>query len=140
MSIRDHNLDCIASMTATFKISQTASVDDLKDADVGKAVTLKSGNTVGPCSAATALLGKLIALSLTDADNGKRVATVQIGGVCRLPIAATYPVVGNRVIGAAGGAVCQAPVLTGYDPAGGNIARGTVIEVNSTTDCVILLN
>ena len=27
-----------------------------------------------------------------------------------------------------------------FDPAGGNVARGTVLEVNGTTDCVILLN
>ena len=72
MSIRNHNLDCIAPVTATFKISQTSGVDDLKDADLGKAVTLKAGNTVGPCTVGTILLGKLIVLSLSDGDDGER--------------------------------------------------------------------
>jgi len=39
MSIREQNLETIAPVLASFKISQTASVDDLKDADIGKAVT-----------------------------------------------------------------------------------------------------
>jgi hypothetical protein len=30
-------------------------------------------------------------------------------------------------------------VLTGYDPAGGNVARGTVIAVNGTTDVTLIL-
>ncbi|RKX18353.1 MAG: hypothetical protein DRP51_09315, partial [Candidatus Zixiibacteriota bacterium] len=82
----------------------------------------------------------LVSLTLTDADDGDRVATVQVGGICRLPISSTYPQVGNRVIGGADGTVKQAAALTGNDPAGGNIARGTVLEVNGTTDCTILLN
>ncbi len=140
MGIRDQNLETVAPVLASFSLSQTGGVDDLKDADIGKAVTLTANFTVGPCSSGSTLLGKLIALTLTDADDGKRVATVQVGGICRLPISTTYPVVGNRVVGGAGGTVRQAPVLTGYDPAGGNIARGTVLEVNGTTDCTILLN
>jgi hypothetical protein len=140
MSVREQNLETIAPVLASFKISQTGGVDDLKDADIGKAVTLNGNYTVGPCGSGSILLGKLITLTLTDVDNGKRVATVQIGGICRLSISATYPVVGNRVVGGTSGTVRQAPVLTGYDPAGGNVARGTVLEVNSTTDCTILLN
>ncbi|MCX6829494.1 MAG: hypothetical protein NT002_09475 [candidate division Zixibacteria bacterium] len=140
MSVREQNLETIAPVLASFKISQTGGVDDLKDADIGKAATLNGNYTVGPCGSGSILLGKLITLTLTDVDNGKRVATVQIGGICRLSISATYPVVGNRVVGGTGGTVRQAPVLTGYDPAGGNVARGTVLEVNSTTDCTILLN
>jgi len=140
MPVRSHNLDSVAAVLATFKISQTASVDDLKDADIGKAVTISGAQTVSPCADNSILLGKLVDLSLTDADNGKRVATVQISGVCRLTIAATNPVVGNRVVGAAAGKIKQAPVLAAFDPAGGNIARGTVIEVNGTTDCLVLLN
>lgn len=140
MSIREQNLEMIAPVMASFKISQTAGVDDLKDADIGKAVTLTSSYTVGPCTSGSILLGKLAALTLSDADNGKRVATVQIGGICRLPISTTYPAAGNRVVGGTSGTVRQAPVLTGYDPAGGNIARGTILEVNGTTDCTILLN
>ena len=140
MTIRENNLETIAPVLATFKIHQTTGVDDLKDDDIGCAVCLTSSYEIGPCANNSILLGKLIALTLTDADDGERMATVQIGGVCRLPISATYPVIGNRVVGATGGTVKQAPVLTGYDPAGGNIARGTVLEVNGTTDCTILLN
>lgn len=140
MSIRDHNLESIAPVFATFKIHQTTGVDDLKDIHLGQAVMLTGNSEVGPITAGSQLLGKLIALTLTDADNGKRVATVQIGGICRLATSATIPSVGNRVVGGTNGTVKQAPVLAAYDPAGGNIARGTVIDVNGTTDCLILLN
>ena len=140
MSIREQNLETISPILATFKISQTGGIDDLKDVDIGKAVTLTGDYEVGPCGDGTIVLGKLIALTLTDSDNGERLATVQIGGICTLPTTSTYPVVGDRLVGGAGGTVKQAPVLTGYDPAGGNIARGTVLEVNGTSDCTILLN
>jgi len=140
MSIRDHNLDAVAPMLATFKIHQTTGADDLKDADIGAAVQLTGSDEVGPLVNNGQLLGRLISLTLTDKDNGDRLATVQLGGICRLPIAAPYPVVGNRVIGAGSGAVKQAPALASDDPAGGNIARGTVLSVTGTTDCVILLN
>jgi hypothetical protein len=140
MSIRDQNLETIALVLATFSIAQTGGVDDLADVDVGKAVTLTGDFEIGPCTADTTLLGKLVALTLSDNDNGQRQATVQIGGVCRLAISSTYPTVGDQVIGGSGGTVKQASALTGNDPAGGNIARGTVLEVNGTTDCTILLN
>jgi len=140
MTIRDQNLETISPVLATFKIHQTTGTDDLKDTNLGQPVMLTGNNEVGPISVGGQLLGKLIALNLTDADNGKRVATVQIGGVCRLAVSGTVPSVGNRVIGGTTGTVKQATVLTGYDPAGGNIARGTVLEVNGTTDCVLLLN
>ncbi len=140
MTIRDQNLDTVAPVLATFKISQTATVDDLKDTNIGEAVSLSDDNEVGPIASGDSLLGKLVALTLSDADDGDRVATVQLGGICRLTIATTYPTVGDRVIGAGSGAVKQAAALAGNDPAGGNIARGTVIAVNGTTDCVILLN
>lgn len=140
MSVRDHNLETVAPVLATFKIKQNAGVDDLKDTNLGQPVMLTSNNEVGQISAGGQLLGKLIALTLSDNDNGKRLATVQIGGICRLAISATNPAVGNRVVGGTSGTVKQAPVLTGYDPAGGNVARGTVLEVNGTSDCVILLN
>ena len=84
MSVRDQNLQTIGFLTATFKIHQTGGVDDLKDDDVGKAVTITGDYEVGPGSDGNILLGKLISLSLTDADVGKRVATVQIGGICTL--------------------------------------------------------
>ena len=140
MGIRDQNLEATGAVFASFWIKQTGGVDDLKDADVGKAVTLTGNNQVGPATDGSVLLGKLIDLTLTDAEAGKRVATVQIGGVMTLPITTTYPEVANRVVGGAGGAVKQAPALTDYDPAGGNLARGTVIAVNGTTECTLVLN
>ena len=140
MSIRGQNLETVAPMLATFDISQTASVDDLKDTNIGQAVKLTGDYEVGPCDNESIVLGKLIALTLSDGDDGERKATVQIGGICRLPITTTYPTVGDRVVGGAGGTVKQAPGLSGDDPAGGNIARGTVLEVNGTTNCTILLN
>lgn len=140
MPIREQNLETIAPVLATFAISQTGGVDDLKDTDLGQPVMLTGNNEVGPITSGSQLLGKLISLTLTDADDGERVATVQIGGICRLATAATFPEIGNRVVGASGNTVRQAPALGGSDPAGGNIARGTVLAVNGTTDCVILLN
>ena len=139
MTIRDHNLETIAPVLATFKIHQTGDVDDLKDADIGSPVTLSGNSETGPLAADGQLLGKLISLTLTDADDGERVATVQIGGVCRLAITTPAPSVGNRVVGGGSGAVKQAPTVAA-DPDGGNIARGTVLEVNSGVDCLILLN
>jgi len=82
-------------------------------------------------------LGKLISLRLTDNDDGQRVATIQIGGTCRLAISATVPVVGNRVVGGTTGTVKQAP--GGTVTAGANIGRGIVLEVNGTTNCLVYL-
>jgi predicted RecA/RadA family phage recombinase len=140
MSVREQNLETIAPVLASFSIHQTGGVDDLKDADIGQAVTLTDDYEIGPCTSGDILLGKLVTMSLTDNDDGERVSTVQIGGICRLPITTTYPTVGDRVVGGTGGTVRQAPALGSNDPAGGNIARGTVLEVNGTTDCTILLN
>jgi hypothetical protein len=140
MGIRDQNLEATGAVFASFSVKQTSGVDDLKDADMGEAVTITGNNQVGPATDGSVLLGKLIDLTLTDAEGGKRVATVQIGGVMTLPIATTYPEVGNRVVGGASGTVKQAPVLTDYDPAGGNLARGTVISVNGITECTLVLN
>jgi hypothetical protein len=139
MSVRDQNLQTVGFLAATFKIHQTAGSDDLQDDDIGKAVTVTGDYEVGPGSNGDMLLGKLISLSLTDADNGKRVATVQIGGICTLPAAATVPSAGDRVVVNGSGSVKQAPVLGGYDPAGGNVARGTVIDVNGTSEVTLIL-
>jgi len=139
MTVRDQNLDAVAPVLATFTISQTGGVDDLADANIGEPVTLSSSGEVGPISAGNQLLGKLISLTLNDGDDGDRLATVQVGGICRLATSATYPVVGNRVVGGTSGTVKQAPAVAS-DPTGGNVARGTVLDVNGTTDCVILLN
>jgi len=140
MGVRDLALEGLGAVFATFLIKQTAGVDDLKEVDIGKAVTITAGNTVGPAADGSVLLGKLVDLSLTDADGGKRVATVQIGGIVNLNLATPAPLVGNRVAGGASGTVKQAPALGASDPAGGNIARGTVIAVNGTTDCTLILN
>ena len=140
MTVREQNLENIGLLTATFKIHQTTGTDDLQDADIGKAVSIVDDYEVGFGTSGAVLLGKLIDLTLSDADNGKRVATVQIGGVCTLPAASTVPSVGNRVVVDGSGAVKQAPVLSGYDPAGGNVARGTVINVIGTSDVVVILN
>jgi len=139
MAVRNQNLETIGFQTATFKVHQTAGEDDLTDSDIGKAVTIMGNYEVGHGTDGAILTGKLIDLSLTDADNGKRVATVQIGGVCTLPTAATVPSVGNRVVVNGGGAVKQAPALAGNDPAGGNIARGTVIVVNGSSEVTLIL-
>jgi len=139
MGIRDQNLEATGATFATFSIKQTGGVDDLKDADMGKAVTLTGNNQVGPATDGSVFLGKLVDLTLTDSDNGKRVATVQIGGIMTVPITTTYPAVGDRVVGGANGTVKQAPALTGYDPAGGNVARGTVIAVNGTSECTVVM-
>ena len=140
MGVRDQNLEATGAVYLTFEISQTAGVDDLKDSDIGKAVQLASSNRVKATTDGALLLGKLVALTQTDADNGKRKATVQVAGVMTLGIGATYPITGNRIAGAANGKVKQAPVLTGYDPAGGNIARGIVLSVSGTSDCTLLLD
>ena len=140
MSVRQQNLDTIAPVLATFAVSQTAGVDDLKDANIGEPVELTGNNETGPVSAGGQLLGKLISLTLSENDDGERLATVQVGGVCKLAISATNPVAGNRVVGGTSGTVKQATALAGNDPAGGNVARGTVLEVNGTSDCLILLN
>jgi len=139
MAVRDQNLDAVAPVLATFTIKQTTGVDDLKDANIGEPVILTASGEVGPIGDGVQLLGRLISLTLSDNDDGDRLATVQVGGICRLAITTTYPTVGNRVVGGASGTVKQAPTVAS-DPAGGNVARGTVLEVNGTTDCVVLLN
>lgn len=139
MNVRNQNLDATAPVLVTFTIKQTASVDDLKDTNIGEPVTLTASGETGPITDGDSLLGKLVALTLTDNDDGDRLATIQVGGICRLAIGTTYPVTGNRVVGAAGATIKQAPTVAS-DPAGGDVARGTVLSVNGTTDCMILLN
>ena len=139
MTVREQNLEAVAPVLATFRIHQTAGSDDLSDTNVGEPVMLTGNNEIGPVANGGQLLGKLIALTLADGDDGNRLATVQIGGICRLRTSATVPSVGDRVVGGSAGTVKQAPAVAS-DPAGGNIARGTVLEVNGTTDCAILLN
>ena len=139
MSVRDQNLQTVGFLAATFKIHQTTGSDDLQDDDIGNAVTITGDYEVGPGSDGDMLLGKLISLSLTDADVGERVATVQIGGICTLPATTTVPSVGDAVVVDGSGSVKQAPALGGNDPAGGNVARGTVIDVNGTSEVTLIL-
>ena len=140
MGVREQNLDTIGAVLATFAVSQTAGTDDLTDADIGKAVTLTANLEVGPGTSGDVLLGKLIDLTLQDADSGERVATVQIGGLCTLPVSTPAPSVSNSVVCGDNGTVKQTPALVGDDPAGGNIGRGHVVAVNGTTDCTLILN
>jgi hypothetical protein len=142
MSIRAQDLEGTGAVIVTFDIHQTAGVDDLKSADIGKAVKQTASYEIGPVTDGCIVLGKLISLTLMDSEStvaGKRKASVQIGGVVTLLTSATYPVIGNKVVGGEGATVKQAPVLVGYDPAGGNIARGSVLAVNGTVDCTLLL-
>ena len=139
MSVRTQNLETIAAVYATFRIHQTAGSDDLLDVDIGKAVKLTDDFEVGPATNGSAVIGKLVALSLTDADAGKRNATVQIGGVMSLPISTTYPSVGDRIVGGADGTVKQAPALAGNDPAGGNVARGITLAISGTSSGTVYL-
>ncbi len=140
MTIRDFNLESIGEVFATFKIHQTSESDDLTDANINCAVTLTDDYEVGPGTDGAMFVGKLTALTLQDGDDGDRLATVQIGGVCTLAITTTYPTIGNRVVCGADGTIKQAPALGGDDPAGGNVARGTVLAVSGTSECTILLN
>ena len=115
-------------------------IDDLKDANIGEPVSLTGDYEIGRTTSGSIILGKLISLTLTDADDGERLATVQIGGICSLSTSTTYPNVGDRIVGGTAGTVRQAPALAGNDPAGGNVARGTVVAVNGTSDCTVILN
>ena len=96
MSVRDQNLEAIAPVLAAFNLSQTAGVDDLKDDNIGEPVMLSASNEIGPITVDGQLLGKLISLTLTDNDDGERLATVQVGGICRLATSATYPTIGTE--------------------------------------------
>jgi hypothetical protein len=139
MSVRTQNLETAGAVYLSFAVQQTGGIDDLTDADLGKGVELTDDYEVTAATAGGKLLGKLIALTLSDADSGQRQATVQVAGVMSLPISTTYPVIGNQVVGGGTGTIKQSPALAGNDPAGGNIARGNVIAVNGTTSCTLIL-
>jgi hypothetical protein len=139
MGIREQNLETAGATYLTFAVNQSAGVNDLADADIGSPVSLAGNYSITAASDGSSILGKLISLSLTDADAGKRRATVQVRGVMTFRVAEVLPEIGNALVGAAGATVKQAPALAGNDPAGGNIARGTVIAVNGTDDCTVLL-
>lgn len=127
----------IGSLYGTFNIHLTGSDYDLTTGDVGKAVSLSGNNEISNGSDGNQLLGRL-----EHVAGG--LATIQIGGIARFDIntSKTAPNVGNRVVIDGAGKVYQAPAVAGGvgDPAGGNIARGTVIAVDSTNDtCDVIL-
>lgn len=70
MSVREQNLAAISPVLATFKISQTDGMDDLKDASIGEPVTLVDDYEIGPVVTDGQVLGKLISMTLSDNDNG----------------------------------------------------------------------
>ena len=140
MSVRTQNLEGVGAVYATFDIHQTGGVDDLTDNDIGKAVSMTSSYECGFGSDGAILLGKLAAISPADGVNGERKATVQVSGIAALPIVETYPTGGNRVVVDGSGSIKQAPSLVSNDPAGGNVARGTIIAVNGTTSATLILN
>ncbi len=140
MSVREQNLEGIGGVYATFDIYQSGETDQLTDDDIGKAVTLTDNYECGFGNDGDLLLGKLVALSPCEGTNGQRKATVQIAGVMTLPIRTTYPTIGDRVVADGLGSVKQAPALVGNDPAGGNVARGTVLSVSGVSTATLILN
>ncbi len=127
----------IGALFGTFTITKTGEDYDLDDSNRGDAVTLADNNTVNHGSDGGKLLGRL-----EHVCGG--LATVQITGVARFNIntGKTAPQVGNAVVIDGAGKVYQAPAIDGTtgDPAGGNIAQGNVIAVDSTNNqCDVLL-
>ena len=127
----------LGALYATFDIDTTDNKYDLTASNIGDAVSLSGNNEVDHGSDGGELLGRL-----EHVDNG--LATVQIAGVARFDIntGEDSPQLGNGVVVDGAGKVYQAPAIAGAtgDPAGGNIARGTVIAVDSTNHtCDIIL-
>ena len=134
--LTNRNLEAIAPVLATFTIKQTDGVDELKDANLGDPVKLTGNFEIGCIDDGKQLLGKLISLSLCDDRDGERLATVQIGGICRLAISMPYPQIGNGVVGGA----TQGTVRRADSMFHNNITRGIVMCVDGTIDCMVLLN
>ncbi|MFH1743023.1 MAG: hypothetical protein ABIH23_28795 [bacterium] len=127
----------LGALYATFEIDTTASEYDLTSDNIGDAVSLSGNNEVDHGTDGGELLGRL-----EHVDAG--LATVQIAGVARFNIntGEDAPGLGDGVVVDGAGKVYQAPAIDGAtgDPAGGNIARGTVIAVDSTNHtCDIIL-
>lgn len=124
----------IGALYATFEINKAGANYDLAVTDIGKAVSLAGNNKISAGSDGSQLLGRLEYVA-------GGLATVQIAGVARLAIntGKTAPAAGNKVVADGTGKVYQAPTVDA-DPAGGNIARGTVLSVNSSEHtCDVLL-
>lgn len=126
----------IGAFYATFNIHKSGEVYDLNETHIGYAVALSGNYEISLGSDGAMLLGRL------EHVNGGQ-ATVLIRGVVRLGLSAgkTAPNVRNGVVVDGAGKVYQAPAIPGGtgDPAGGNIARGTTLSVNGTSECDVLL-
>ena len=77
MNVRKQDLDVISPILVTFTIKQTSGVDDLKDANIGEPVIISADGETGPISDGEQLLGKLVGLTLTDKDDGDRLACLR---------------------------------------------------------------
>lgn len=127
----------IGALYATFTITKTGDNPDLTASNIGSAVGLGGHDAVNHGIDGNKLLGRLEHVS-------GDIATVQIAGVMNLPIDTdkTTPFVGNSVVINGAGKVYSAPAIdpSHGDPTGGNVARGTVLSVDYTTNtCDILL-
>ena len=127
----------IGALYATFDITQTEGAYDLTLDNVGDAVALADNNQINHGADGGKILGRLAHVS-------GGLATVQLAGVARLNVntGETPPAVGDAVVVDGAGKVYQAPAIAGAtgDPAGGNVARGTVLAVDSTLHtCDVLL-
>lgn len=123
----------IGANYASFSISKTGENYDLTDSDLGKAVVLSADNTINLGSDGGSLIGRL-----EHVVGG--LATVQISGVVRMDVngSKTAPDVGNAVVVDGAGKVYQSPTLTDV-PAGGDVARGTVLSVDTTNNIADVL-
>lgn len=124
----------IGALYASFLVELAEGEPTLDREDVGKAVGVVADRTVGLGEDGGRLLGRL------EAVEGE-LATVQLGGVARLALAEgkTAPQLGDAVVVDGAGAVYQAPALAGNDPAGGNVARGIVLALDSTAGVADIL-
>lgn len=128
MTTHNHDLQAIAPVLATFDVQQVDGIDSLKDVNLGDPVSLTGDLEVGPVWDGSLVLGKLIALTLNDCDDGDRAATLQIGGVCKFRCEPLTQLEGT-VVGSA---------VPGLVSSGGN-GRGLIIRVKDGT-CTVLLD
>jgi len=124
----------IGALYGSFEIELSGGDPVLSISDVGKAVSLSDNNTIDLGSDGGRLLGRLEAVAGS-------LATVQIGGVVRLDTASgeTAPGLGHGVVVDGAGAVYQAPALAADDPAGGNVARGFALSIDSSAGTADIL-
>lgn len=131
MAIREQDLEGLGAIYGTFKVQQVQGKDLLKDKDIGKSVTLTGNNQVSPGYNGALFFGKLVDLSLTDEDQGKRVATVQFKEIVVVPVSKPFPELGNKVVCGPNGTVKKAPAMQAY--IGGSVDNKTPGEVHIIT-------